>query len=492
MPVPHNSLIESLENEVESGSFTAWAIANHTGQWCSLYADEACPPDHLLDQATRSENKKSANNRWLPAFDLASLTKPLLTNLWLRLTLGAESILYAHTPLSSLLEERTDEGNLLKDWALARPWLTLNHVLSHRTGLPAWCWFGRMLWEFPEDTSSKKGARRTAGSSNDSSGNSARQAQHQLTRHILSLGATSPAPQTLYSDLNYFLMARICENVALVKFKSWQDCLSIINSACSSNFWHASLEPERSALAVPFYPYVHSQVTAHIYENRKLENHAGQFGSVHDTNANILAHEFRTSHATAPLVSGHAGLFGSVGDVAAAAKVLIETQALLNNDPSLDTDSIARFAWGLDTPSQPDSTAGLNIWPIPKHSSIFGHLGYTGTSLWMSHTGEFHTVLTNRTAQRATLGAITAPRILFFYEEKTQTTSCWIRPPNAKAINSNNRTEHKWLPISCTDAYALCFEHARLVTRYWDRNALRVLPNLNNLRRELGKSLWTH
>lgn len=491
MPLPHNTLIESLEKEVENGTFTAWAFANGRGQWCSIFADEACPPDHLLDKVETQNGEKSNHKGWFPAFDLASLTKPLLTNLWLRLSLGTDPILYANTPLSSLLEERTAEAQLLKKWAQERPWLTLGHVLNHRTGLPAWCWFGRMLWEFADDASPQKGARRNAGSANDNSGESARRAQYQLTRHILSLSGNNPNADTLYSDLNYFLMARICENISLAQFKSWQDCLNVINTTCSSNFWHASIDPERSMTAVPFYPYIHSQVTAHIYENRKLENHAGQFGSVHDTNANILAHEFRTSHAAAPIVSGHAGLFGSVADVAAAAKIMIDTQADLNNHSSTLTCSSDRFVWGMDTPSQAASTAGLNVWPPPKNTSVFGHLGYTGTSLWMSSAHEFHVFLTNRTAQRDTRGALSVPRILFFHEDSTGTTSCWIRNKAAETTGGSTG-ERSWKSISCADAYTLCFEHSRLVTRYWDRNTLRVLPNLNILRHELGKTLWTH
>lgn len=491
MPLPHNTLIESLEKEVGNGTFSAWAFANNQGQWCGIYADEACPPDHLLDQQHSHSSENSLQKQWLPAFDLASLTKPLLTNLWLRLSFGTDPHLFANSPLSSLLEERTPEGKDLKQWALARPWLTLGHVLNHRTGLPAWCWFGRVLWEFPEHNPQKKGVRRSTDRARDSQGESAQRAQSQLTRHILSLGENNPRAATTYSDLNYFLLARICENLTLAQFKSWQDCLERINSASGSSFWHASLDPERSATAVPYYPYVHSQVTAHIYENRKLENHAGQFGSVHDTNANILAHEFRMSHASAPIVSGHAGVFGSVADVSSAARMLIETQAALENHALNLSCASERFVWGLDTPSQPDSNAGLNVWPLPEHTHVFGHLGYTGTSLWMSNEHQFHVLLTNRTAQRSTRGAVSAPRILFFQEGLGGPMHCWMRVPDSKPMELNESSSN-WKSISCQYAYTLCFEHSRLVTRYWDRNALRVLPNLSILRRDVGKRLWTH
>jgi CubicO group peptidase (beta-lactamase class C family) len=490
MPLPHNTLIESLEKEVENGTFTAWAFANTQGQWCSLFADEACPPDHVVDHITTDDRKLSSEKQWLPAFDLASLTKPLLTNAWLRLALGTDPILYADTPLSSLLEERNAEGRLLKDWTLTRPWLTLGHFLNHRTGLPAWCWFGRSLWDFPETSQDSKGARRNPQRAHNENGEAARRAQWQLTRHLLSLGGSNPSADTLYSDLNYFLLARICENLSLAKFKNWQDCLDTINTACTGQLWHASLDPERSMTAVPFFPYVHSQVTAHIYENRKLENHAGQFGSVHDTNANILAHEFRASSSVSPIVSGHAGLFGSVLDVSRMARLLIETQSELNNHTITPPCAGQRFSWGMDTPSGPDSAAGLNAWPPSDPSAVFGHLGYTGTSLWMGASGDFHVLLTNRTAQRSTRGSLSAPRILFFREESSGNLHCWMRPQTQKQ-SAQNQTQRQWKPMTAHDAYALCLEHFRLVTRYWDRNSIRTLPNLQHLRRDVGRHLWT-
>jgi hypothetical protein len=36
MALPYNSLIESLEEEVKNGTFTAWAFANQEGMWCAF------------------------------------------------------------------------------------------------------------------------------------------------------------------------------------------------------------------------------------------------------------------------------------------------------------------------------------------------------------------------------------------------------------------------------------------------------------------------
>jgi len=131
MALPYTSLIESLENEVQKGTFTAWSCANAEGTWAAFYADEACPPDWVLDKSTENDQDDSTSDQtlraWFPAFDLASLSKPLLANALFRHALGTETLLYNQTPLAGLLQPRSEEGLLLKQWAEARPWLTLAH-----------------------------------------------------------------------------------------------------------------------------------------------------------------------------------------------------------------------------------------------------------------------------------------------------------------------------------------------------------------------------
>ncbi len=488
MALPYTPLIESLEREVERGTFTAWAFANRDGLWSSHFADEACPPDWLLDEKHPEDSETSQSKHWFPAFDLASLSKPLLANAWLRMAFGGSAIPFAETALSSLLEPRSEEGILLKSWANERPWLTLGHLLNHTSGLPAWCWFGRALWQFSGTGAAARTSGRLPDFSRDESGNTARNAQRNLTQHILSLAPSLPQSKTLYSDLNYYLLARICENLAMVPFRGWGHCIDSLNAQWNSEFWHASLDPERSMTAIPFFPYVNSQVVAHVYEHRKLDNHAGAYGSAHDTNANILSSEFKISHKTAPLVSSHAGLFGSILDVKNAIPFLMETQQELLEYRKPFAAQSERFIWGLDTPSNAQSTAGLNEWPITKQNSIFGHLGYTGTSLWMADDGQFHVLLTNRTARRSTRGAQSSPRILLFQANSSQEPECWVRHASRK----NPASSADWQSLHWREAYTACFEQFRLVTRYWDRNALRTPPDLANLRRTTGQYLWTH
>ncbi len=486
MALPHTSLIDSLELEVERGTFTSWACANQEGSWCALYADEACPPDWILD-IDHSSGSSSTRKTWLPSFDLASLTKPLLANLWLRFELNSDPLIFAGTPLVSLIEPRSDEGVALKAWAEQRPQLTLGHLLSHRSGLPAWCWFGRAMWNFAERDGKTRTTGRLGDLARDEDGTLARAAQFSLTRSILERAPRHPPETTVYSDLNYYLLARVIENLGMSSFRGWANCIDKLNQKLDTDFWHASLDPERSVTAIPFFPYLNSQVVAHLYEQRKLENHAGFFGSVHDTNANILACEFKAAHKTSPLVSSHAGLFGSVVDVKKAIPALRASQEQLLATTQTFSSQSGRFSWGLDTPSSSQSTAGLKSWPPQHENMFFGHLGYSGTSLWFAQDNQFHVLLTNRTAQRSTVGTQNVPRLLFYLEDSADTPECWISTTPARTT-----TKQMWQPLPWQDACTLCFEHFRLATRYWNRNILRSPPDLSIIRRNAGQHLWSH
>ena len=111
-------------------------------------------------------------------------------------------------------------------------------------------------------------------------------------------------------------------------------------------------------------------------------------GEVQDENASVLGG-----------VAGHAGLFATAEDVAIFAHAMLE-----GGRPILRPETLALFtrrepgpegtsrALGWDTPSSP-SQSGHHFPP-----SSFGHLGYTGTSLWIDPERQLSvTLLTNRT-----------------------------------------------------------------------------------------------
>jgi serine-type D-Ala-D-Ala carboxypeptidase len=98
-------------------------------------------------------------------------------------------------------------------------------------------------------------------------------------------------------------------------------------------------------------------------------------------------------------VAGHAGLFATAEDVAIFAHAMLD-----GGRPILRPETLALFtrrepgpegtsrALGWDTPSAP-SQSGQHF-----SASSFGHLGYTGTSVWIDPERQVSvTLLTNRT-----------------------------------------------------------------------------------------------
>ena len=110
-------------------------------------------------------------------------------------------------------------------------------------------------------------------------------------------------------------------------------------------------------------------------------------GEVHDENASILRG-----------VSGHAGLFAPAYDVAQFAHFILSggTPIVKRETVDLFTTRDASlpgsYALGWDTPTPPSQSG--------KYFSAksYGHLGYTGTSLWIDPERQLSvTLLTNRT-----------------------------------------------------------------------------------------------
>jgi len=104
-------------------------------------------------------------------------------------------------------------------------------------------------------------------------------------------------------------------------------------------------------------------------------------------------------------VCGHAGLFATIGDVAAFAAALIDTVAGRPRG-RWRTEVVRRFVdeaaapattWrlGWDTPAvEPGVSHAGDRWP---RTGAIGHTGFTGTSLWLDlPRGRWVALLTNR------------------------------------------------------------------------------------------------
>jgi CubicO group peptidase (beta-lactamase class C family) len=111
-------------------------------------------------------------------------------------------------------------------------------------------------------------------------------------------------------------------------------------------------------------------------------------GEVHDENASVLGG-----------VAGHAGVFATASDVATFAHCMLN-----GGSPILRPDTVALFTRGEPTPRGTSRALGWDTPSAPSQSgrffspASFGHLGYTGTSLWIDPARQLSvTLLTNRT-----------------------------------------------------------------------------------------------
>ena len=122
--------------------------------------------------------------------------------------------------------------------------------------------------------------------------------------------------------------------------------------------------------------------TRSTFRNRIIQ------GEVQDENASVLGG-----------VAGHAGLFSSAEDIATFAHAMLR-----GGEPILRPETVALFTRRESSPAaHPAHSDGTRHRPHrnPENTSgrsSFGHLGYTGTSLWIDPDRQLSvTLLTNRT-----------------------------------------------------------------------------------------------
>ncbi len=282
-------------------------------------------------------------------YDLASLTKPLATASSLLLLVQSERVGLTQT-LATILEET-------KDASLGQ--VTLSDLLSHQSGLPAWRPFYQAFpSDFPADPKSRQ----------------------QRIDVVLELILKEPIDRTssstsVYSDLGYILLGFVVERVtgqSLATFTQDQIFRPLQASALTFGIQDRKKEDVLKNIA----PTEEDPWRGHLLH-----------GEVHDENAAALGG-----------VAGHAGLFGTAQAVGQVTKSWLDSYT---GKPSIFQHDVFRqfvkaqpgMSWGLgwDTPSQPSSSGK---WFSPES---FGHLGFTGTSIWIDPIQELEVIfLSNR------------------------------------------------------------------------------------------------
>ena len=293
-------------------------------------------------------------------YDLASLTKPLSTVTALVLLIQAGRC-QLHDRVESILPELADSPI-----GTASLW----YLLTHSSGLPGW----RGYYERLSPTASIPATEQQRGL--------ARAALVKLIRDealIYERGG-----QSLYSDLGFMLLGVIverCSGVPLQEF--FRDQIALLAGNSQLGFvpteWADSFLEHARRRGGDVAPTEHD-----TWRGRLL------CGEVHDENAASLGG-----------VAGHAGLFGTAEAVLAVTGTWLQAYHRRSSvlDPVLVKEFTRRqiavpgssWALGWDTPSPPSSAGRF----LPEVS--FGHLGYTGTSVWIDPLHELEiAVLSSR------------------------------------------------------------------------------------------------
>ncbi len=277
-----------------------------------------------------------------------------------RFDLASVSKILATTPMAMLLFQRgqLDLDALLADLlpgfvvgapdARERRRVTVRMLLAHSSGLPAHVPFYESC--------------RGAG---------------EIVRAALQVPlAYAPGAEARYSDPGFILLGKALEVLAGEPL----DCY------CEREIWRP-LGMERTRFGVHARERASVPPTEEddVFRKRRVQ------GEVHDENCWAMGG-----------VCGHAGLFAPVEDLLRFADAMLaplrgesglfqaETVRLFTRRAELPPGSSRALGW--DTPSVPSSSGSK----MSAHS--FGHLGFTGTSLWIDPVNDIAVgLLTNRT-----------------------------------------------------------------------------------------------
>ena len=293
-------------------------------------------------------------------FDLSSLTKALATT---------TAVMMLARDGKFRLDDRVTR--FFPDFGVhGKNAITFRHLLAHCSGLPAWRPFFQRTCEI------EKGGR-----VNFMASYGAKEFVYELV-HREMLDAPT-ATKALYSDLGFILLGETIERVSSVALNKFcRDKLFRPLGMRSTGYIDISLARSRRLEPVP-----DMFAATEVCPSRKRL----LVGEVSDENAYAMGG-----------VAGHAGLFAPVHDVDRMAKELIDCyagrseyvpQKIIREFWTRDTTvEGSTWALGWDTPSPQGSSSGHHFSP-----NAVGHLGFTGTSIWIEPEREIAiSMLTNR------------------------------------------------------------------------------------------------
>jgi CubicO group peptidase (beta-lactamase class C family) len=265
-----------------------------------------------------------------------------------------------------------DAGKLALDetpWP-AWPGVTVRHALQHTGGLHWW----KPFFEGVPDV--ERGTPRGRG------------------RVVDAVHATPvdhpPGDRTVYSDLGFIAMGALLE-------ERLGDRLDRVFADAAREVYG-----DTGLTYVPIFEQAHHDELDRVAPTERCPWRGRVVhGQVHDDNAYAMGG-----------VAGHAGLFGSALDVERAARAILGATGALR----AFRDDRAPRCIGFDVADDGGTTGGV-LGP-----RAFGHLGFTGTSLWIDpdDEGAIYILLTNRVhPDRDDLAGIRDLRIHFHRAAKT-------------------------------------------------------------------------
>ena len=291
-------------------------------------------------------------------FDLASLTKVVATTA-MAMILYERGLLDLEAPVTAIVPEFA--GALDDDDARRRE-ITLRMLLAHSSGLPAY-----------EKLFLRAHTREAL-------------LQAAFTTPL----AAAPGARAEYSDIGFIILSVALERLADESLDAF--CQREIFGPLGMT--QTTFKPT-AALKNSMPPTADDRAFRH----RIIQ------GEVQDENASVLGG-----------VAGHAGLFSTAEDLAIFAHAMLNgghpilrpsTVELFSRRESVPEGTSRALGW--DTPSAPSQSGKY----FSAHS--FGHLGYTGTSLWIDPERQLSiALLTNRTWPDCQKQAIKQVRPAFY------------------------------------------------------------------------------
>ena len=293
-------------------------------------------------------------------FDLASLTKPLATTTAL-LLLVDEGAVELDAPVAKYLPLFSERG---------KEAVTIRHLLSHSSGLKPWRAYHEMFLQ-----KERKTGERLIGTPEARASVIDRTARSALVHE--------PGEAAVYGDLDFIVLGAVVEAVGGQRLDEF--CREkIFGPLEMSDTFFIPIGRDAQPLAEPTKRLIAATENC-PWRNRVI------WGEVHDPNASVMGG-----------VAGHAGLFSTVDDVMKFGQIIIDVWH--GRSDALPREALRQFltrqslpvssdwALGWDTPTQGASSSGKHF----SESSV-GHLGFTGTSLWIDLDREaVITLLTNR------------------------------------------------------------------------------------------------